>query len=308
MVCVLVSIDTCIGPTRVLVSLHHFFFFWDGISHWTWSSSICLNGWTSALCTSACASPQALRLQMCAITHGFFMMELGTQSQVFIISQQHFIDWTISPYPCPMFCWTYILGTRRKYWINSIQIIPSRCSPSGKEVGVGVQTDWRLSQRPRWKDKKRGAFILCPCPGVYFTRLVWGLEPVPEGVKVVASVDPILFPWLWLSVFKQLCLKYPVFFLPTLYSSPLLTLVELSLTNNICDAVLLNKLGIWSQLLFLSSLFLVFFISLAWTSNQHFTVWDPYSYWVETSGYRHADLNQSGVCFLWIPIGREHQG
>lgn len=44
------------------------------------------------------------------------------------------------------------------------------------------------------KGQKKGAFILCPCPGVDFTRLVWGLEPVPEGVKVVAFVDPILFP------------------------------------------------------------------------------------------------------------------
>lgn len=56
-----------------------------------------------------------------------------------------------------------------------------------------------------------------------------GLEPVPQEVKVVASGDPIFSSWLWLSVFKQSCLRYPVFFLPTLYNSPLLTLAELVL-------------------------------------------------------------------------------
>jgi hypothetical protein len=57
---------------------------------------------------------------------------------------------------------------------------------------------------------------LCLCPGMELARPVWGWSQCLKGVKVVGFRDPTLPPGLWLSVPRQLCLRYPVFPLPIL--------------------------------------------------------------------------------------------
>lgn len=42
-----------------------------------------------------------------------------------------------------------------------------------------------------------------------------------EGIKAATFGDPDISPGLWLSVLMQLCLRYPVFSLPTLSNSAL---------------------------------------------------------------------------------------
>lgn len=81
-----------------------------------------------------------------------------------------------------------------------------------EQVSVGSQNDPDFLRDP---EKMKGSVILCSCSGVNVTRLDWGWSQSHEGAKV-AIPGGLTSVWLWLSVLWQLCLRHPVFSLPTL--------------------------------------------------------------------------------------------
>lgn len=98
----------------------------------------------------------------------------------------------------------------------------------------------------------KGTLILCPCLGMNLARLVYGWSPCLRGVNVVVSGDTTLPCWLWLSVFRHLCLRYPIFSLPTLsvwFSSlQALAVFPVQIVYKM-PSFLINLLGICHQLI-----------------------------------------------------------
>lgn len=61
----------------------------------------------------------------------------------------------------------------------------------------------------------KGTWVLCLSPGVHLARLIWGWSWCLMGVQAALSRDPTLPSGLWVLVLRQLCLRYPLFSLPT---------------------------------------------------------------------------------------------
>lgn len=78
------------------------------------------------------------------------------------------------------------------------------------------QTNARLSQGP--EERTKGTVVLCPCPRADLAKLVYGRIQWLTAVKFVASGDPTLPPGLWLSILRQVCLRYPVFSLTKFFN------------------------------------------------------------------------------------------
>lgn len=80
---------------------------------------------------------------------------------------------------------------------------------------VGSKEDPRLSSGP--EERTKGTLNSVTLFNSRCGKVLSGAGArALKKIKVVVSGDPTLLPGLWLSFLTKLCLKHPVFFLPTL--------------------------------------------------------------------------------------------